>query len=209
MHKGSLMAAAALLGFATAGAALAQGLDASEVNRDIIEFQEPQGYDVQVRAGVGGFLGGVGELTGVGPVWGVQVEVDPANIMGLELAYEGSRTPITDERVADGEAIWRNGLSGAAKLFAPGFETWRPFAGAGLGFAYLNPSDGAEDLYQNDFVAEIPVMLGIELNTPGGFTAGLRGTYRFTLGEEVADLAAAGSPGGGLLSAAATLGGRF
>ena len=169
-------------------------------------------YTVNLNAGVGGYLGGLSDFTGVGPVWGVNVDGDVTRGIGWELAYNGARTPITDARIPDGEAAWRHGLNGMAKLFAPGMETLRPFAGVGLGAGYINPSTGAERLYRNDWVTEIPVAAGVELAPANaGFTAGLRATYRFQAGEEFAQRAAAPgqNPEGGLLSAALSVGGKF
>jgi hypothetical protein len=178
--------------------------------------EETGKYTVNLNAGVGGYLGELSDFTGVGPVWGVDVNGDATRGIGWEVGYNGARTPLTDGRIGDGEAAWRHGVNGMAKLFAPGMETIRPFAGVGLGAAYINPSEDAEGPFQNDWVTEIPVAAGVEL-TPGnaGFSAGLRATYRFQAGEEFAKDAAqrvspgADSPEGGLLSAALTFGGKF
>jgi hypothetical protein len=174
--------------------------------------EEAEKYTVNLNAGVGGYLGGLSDFTGVGPVWGVDVDGNATRGIGWEVGYNGARTPLTDSRIGDGEAAWRHGVNGMAKLFAPGMETLRPFAGVGLGAAYINPSEEAEQLYESDWVTEIPVAAGVEL-TPrnAAFSAGLRATYRFQAGEEFAAGAAAGgdNPEGGLLSAALTFGGKF
>ena len=170
-------------------------------------------YTVNLNAGVGGYLGGLSDFTGVGPVWGVNVDGDATRGIGWELAYNGARTPLTFG-VPNGEAAWRHGVNAMAKLFAPGMEVLRPFAGVGLGAGYIDPSDGAErlKLYQKDWVTEIPVAAGVELAPANaGFSAGLRATYRFQAGEEFARPAAAPgqNPEGGLLSAALNIGGKF
>ena len=194
-------------------AAPAMAADATEVK--LGEYLEPaedtSQYHVNLNLGVGGYLGQLSDFTGVGPVWGVNVDGNLTRGIGWELAYNGARTPLTDPRLpATGEAAWRHGVSAMAKVYAPRMETIRPFAGIGLGAAYINITDNAEPRFQNDYVAEIPLGAGVELNTGAGISAGLRAMYRFQAGEEFAENAVTGeSPEGGLLSAGLTLGGSF
>jgi hypothetical protein len=199
-----LLAAPAIAADDAGGAKLGSYLSAPE---------NPGQYTVNLNAGVGGYLGGLSDFTGVGPVWGVNVDGDVTRGIGWEVGYNGARTPITAPAIIpDGEAAWRHGLNAMAKLFAPGMETIRPFGGVGLGAAYINPSDGAETFYENDWVTEIPVALGVELGSNAGISAGLRATYRFQAGEEFAQRAVRlgeNNPEGGLFSTALTFGGRF
>ena len=194
-------------------AAPAMAADATEVK--LGEYLEPaedtSQYHVNLNLGVGGYLGQLSDFTGVGPVWGVNVDGNLTRGIGWELAYNGARTPLPDPSLpATGEAAWRHGVSAMAKVYAPRMETIRPFAGIGLGAAYINITDNAEPRFQNDYVAEIPLGAGVELNTGAGISAGLRAMYRFQAGEEFAENAVTGeSPEGGLLSAGLTLGGSF
>lgn len=199
------------LGFAAAPAIAA---DATEVR--VGEYLEPaedrSKYQASLNVGVGGYLGQLSDFTGVGPVWALNVEGDLTRGIGWEIGYNGARTPLTHALIPENEAAWRHGLSGMAKLFAPGMETLRPFAGIGLGAGYINVSENAEDVFRNDFIAEIPVALGLEFDTAAGISAGLRTTYRFQAGEEFAkNVVPAGSesPEGGQISAGLTVGGSF
>jgi hypothetical protein len=194
-------------------AAPAMAADAADVK--LGEYLEPADdvsqYQASVNVGIGGYLGQLSDFTGVGPVWGVNVDGNLTRGIGWEAGYNGARTPLTDPSLpATGEAAWRHGVSGMAKLFAPGMQTIRPFAGVGLGVAYINVTDNAEPQFQNDYVAEIPVAAGVELDTGAGISAGLRAMYRFQAGEEFAQNAVSSeSPEGGLLSAGLSVGGSF
>lgn len=190
----------------------AMATDATDIDIDrMSENTEGIGeYDVAVQGGAAGYLGGLSDYTGVGPVWGVRVDGDLSRGFGWEVGYTGARTPLTDGRIEDGNAIWKNGVSTMAKVYVPNGMQLRPFAGVGLGGSYLNVSEGAEGLYQNDFVAELPVAAGLEFRSENGFNAGLRAQYNFMAGEEFAAPAAPGeSPEGGLLSGQLSVGGRF
>jgi opacity protein-like surface antigen len=196
-------------------AAPAIAADATDVK--LGEYLEPANaskYQVSLNLGLGGYLGQLSDYTNVGPVWGVNVDGNLTRGIGWELGYNGARNPLTDPRpgatLPTGEAAWRHGLTAMAKIYAPRMETIRPFAGIGLGAAYINVTDKAEGEFQNDYIAELPVGAGVELNTASGISAGVRALYRFQAGEEFAPHTAGGqSPEGGLLSAAFTLGGSF
>ena len=209
-----IVAAAAAAAALLAGPAFAQKVDATEVDprRMTQQLEEPTNFDVAAQAGVGTFVGGgaLSDDTGVGPVWGVKVAGPLARAFGWEIGYEGSRNPVVDDTGGDSTGLWRHGLSGMAKVYAPMSDenSFRPFAGAGIGGSYVNPGNAAEDQFQSDFVAEIPVGVGVEFASEGGFTAGLRGTYRFLMGQDIAE--PSGDTGGGaLLGGSLTVGGEF
>lgn len=204
-----LWMSAAIAAAMFAAPAFAQ-VDATDV--DGSRYAEPSermgNFDVNLMAGAGTYLGGLSDHLGLGPTWGVRLDGPLTQGIGWELGYTGSRNPFTDERVEEGSAAWRNGINGMAKIYAPS-QTFRPFAGVGIGASYINIGEGAEDVYNNDFVTEVPVAAGVEFVSQNGFNAGLRAGYSFMAGEELADNAEAGSPGGGLLSGNLTVGGRF
>jgi opacity protein-like surface antigen len=86
----------------------------------------------------------------------------------------------------------------------------RPYVGVGAGVSYLNATSGAERLYRNDFVTEVPLAAGLDYNFGKGIFAGARASYRLLFGEEFADAATpTGDSSGNLLNIAATVGGRF
>lgn len=192
-------------------AALAAATVALALPADAASKQHGRQGDVNVIAG-GGFGDYTGELsnyTQAGPTWGLTVNVQPWNILGYEIAYDGSRNLVDDDRLSQSPALTRHGMSGMLKLAPPFIEKIRPFVGVGIGASMVNVSeDKAGGLYENDFVEEIPLAAGIEFNS-GALTAGFRTTYRFLIDESFADPASTGNPEGGFLNAQLNLGARF
>ncbi len=192
----SWMSGIAVMAFCTAGSAFA-AVDASEVGRGVKyeEHQVPVGVDV--RGGVGGFTGNSGDLTKPGAL--------------VEAGYEGQRLPIDDGRVGNGEAMWRHNLGILAKAGAPLLKAkLYPYVGAGFGLSYLNASEGAENLYNNDFIGEVPLAAGVDYRFTRSVFAGARATYRALIGTSFAnDATPAGDTTGGLVNFNLTLGGSF
>jgi hypothetical protein len=201
---GSLAATALLF----AGPALAQ-IEAQEVGERVDlgqDEQMPAGLDV--RVGLGSMTGDLAADTGTGPLLGISATAQPSPLFGVEMGYEGQRFPIDDILVGDGEGIYRHNVGLLAKAGPLLAEHWRPFVGAGFGLSLINPSEGAEFLYDNDFTEEIPFAAGLEFNI-GAISAGARATYRVMLGESFADDASPGESNGDLFDASLTVGGRF
>ncbi len=165
---------------------------------------------VFLEGGVGGYTGDLNDYSAAGPLWGVTVNLQPFNMLGVEVGYDGMRNEITDERLGDNSPmLTRHGLSGLVKLAPPIIEKVRPFVGVGLGASYVSISGEDLGLYRNDIMEEVPLMTGIEFNS-GAFQAGVRLGYRLLLDEGFADNAQpVGNPEGGLLEGAATIGARF
>jgi hypothetical protein len=194
MRSGIAVATATIL-------ALAGAVEARE--------EDHQGdVNIFLRGGVGDFTGDLTEVTNAGATWGLTVNVQPWNVLGYEVTYDGSRNIIDDSDLADEAALTRHGLAGMLKLAPPFIEKVRPFVGVGLGASIVRVGEEAEGRYKNDLMEEVPLAAGLEFNT-GGLTAGLRGTYRWLLDESFANPTVEGNPQGGYLDAAVTLGGRF
>ena len=164
--------------------------------------------NVFLRGGVGNFTGELAAVTGAGPTWGVTLNVQPWNILGYEITYDGSRNLVDDARLVNQPAVTRHGVAGMLKLAPPLIEAVRPFVGFGLGATMVMVSKDAGGLYKNDLLEEVPVTAGLEFNT-GAVTAGLRASYRLLIGESFADPSTIGNLEGGYLDAALTLGARF
>ncbi len=210
MKTRSGMGGIALVVLCTAGSALA-AVDASRVANDINFDQRSTPVGLDVRLGVGGFTGEAGELTKAGPLLGITAGAQPWDFIGVEAGVESQRLAIDDSRVGSGEAMWRHNLGVLAKA-GPLLlnQKMRPYVGAGAGVSYLNASSGAEGLYRNDFITEVPVAAGLDYRFNQGFFAGARASYRFMFGEEFANAASADlDTSGGLLNFAVTAGGRF
>jgi opacity protein-like surface antigen len=199
---GSLAAAALLL----AGPALA--VEAERVDEKLNFDAEKTKVGLDVRLGLGSMTGEVGEQTGTGPLLGIAAGAQPWRALGIEVGYEGQRLPIDESIVGDGEALYRHNLGLMAKAGPLLNEKWRPFVGAGVGLSYLNVTEGAEALYDNDIVSEVPLAAGLDYNF-GNIFAGARATYRLMYGESFANDASIGEAEGNLFNASITLGGRF
>jgi hypothetical protein len=134
-----------------------------------------------VGGGLNNYTGDLGDITAAGGSFGVTVSSQPLNLVGVEVGYEGSRNPFEDIN----GALWRHNLGALAKV-GPTLganDNLRPFVGAGLGLSVLNPNNEAETFIDGDFVAEVPVALGLDYKF-GGLTAGGRATYRILAGED-------------------------
>lgn len=164
--------------------------------------------NLMLKGGIGDYTGELSNHTSAGPSWGVVFNVQPWNVLGYEIAYDGSRNLVDDERVSQTPAITRHGLSGLVKVAPPFIQRVKPFVGAGIGASLVRVSEHDEQLYQGELMQEVPIAAGIEFNT-GQVTAGLRGTYRWLVDESFASGAAAGNPQGGFFDAGLTVGGRF
>ncbi|MCP3101071.1 porin family protein [Myxococcus sp. K15C18031901] len=165
---------------------------------------------LDVRLGLGGLTGSLGDDTKVGPLLGIVAEVTPWKYLGFEAGYEIQRNGIDSSRVGDeGEGLWRNGLGVLAKVGPYVEERWRPFVGVGFGVNYFNPSDGADNVYRNDWTTDVPLAAGVEYRF-GHLYAGARATYHLIGGENIVD-----RPGtderahGGVLNGNISVGGRF
>lgn len=166
--------------------------------------------DLRVQAG-GGIhtLGGdLADVAGIGPAWGVTVGSGGSRMIDAEVGYSGSRLPLTDSRFESGESLWRHGGSALLKVSPLELGAFHPFVGAGVGVSHIRPTDGAKSLYRSDFVTEVPLAAGVDVDA-GRVTAGLRGTMTPMFGEEFADDAGRAGQDATLMGATLTVGGKF
>jgi hypothetical protein len=200
---GSLVAATLLC----ASPALAQ-IEATEVGEKLNLDEQQARVGLDVRLGLGGLTGDLGDETGTGPLLGIAAGAQLWPALGIEMGYEGQRLPIDNRLVGDGEALYRHNVGFLAKAGPLLQEHWRPFVGAGVGLSYINPTDGAEILFDNDIAGELPLAAGLDYNF-GNIFAGARASYRVLFGEGFADDAFPNANDGNLFNASLTLGGRF
>lgn len=198
------MRAILLIGLLLGAAASAQE---EEGVWDDLEPRRAAKYEVSLLGGIGGFTGELSALTDVGPVFGVQVDAELLAPLRAELAYSSFVFPITDTRFID-QSIWGHGASASAKLSLPYSRSVSPFVAVGLGATWADPTAEAESAYESDLLIEVPASLGIEFKTDF-LEAGIRGTWRGLLRQELADDELLGQPGGGVLSATLSLGVRL
>ncbi len=208
--KRSWMGGFALVALCTAGSAFA-AIDASRVGEEINynEARTPVGVDV--RVGVGGLTGDSGARTAPGPLLGITAGAQPWRLVGVEAGIEGQRLPIDDVRVGDEQALYRYNVGVLAKAGPLVLDDkLRPYVGAGVGVSYINATDGAESVYNNDIIQEVPLAAGLDYRFTPSIYAGARATYRVLFGEEFADTADVdGDTSGNLLNFGLMVGGRF
>lgn len=209
----SWMGGIAVVALCTAGSAFA-AIDAADVG-DRLNFNPDQTrVGLDVRLGLGGLTGELGERTAPGPLLGITAGAQPWRLIGVEAGVEAQRLPIDDNRVVDGEAMYRYNLGVLAKAGPLVMQDkLRPYVGAGVGVSYLNATDGADIFYNNDFIAEVPLAAGLDYRFTNNVFAGARASYRMLVGDEFADVAGVTdtgeNPDGNLLNFALTVGGRF
>ena len=209
----SWMGGIAMVALCTAGSAFA-AIDAADVGNRLNFNPEQTRVGLDVRLGLGGLTGELGERTAPGPLLGITAGAQPWRLIGVEAGVEGQRLPIDDARVTDGEALYRYNLGVLAKAGPLVMQDkLRPYVGAGVGVSYLNATDGADIFYNNDFVAEVPLAAGLDYRFTNNIFAGARASYRVLVGDEFADVAGVTdtgeNPEGNLLNFALTVGGRF
>ncbi|WP_375767318.1 porin family protein [Archangium gephyra] len=211
----SWMGGIAVVALCTAGSAFA-AIDAADVGNRLDFNPDQTKVGLDVRLGVGGLTGDLGARTAPGPLLGITAGAQPWRLIGLEAGVEGQRLPIDDARVGDNQALYRYNLGVLAKAGPLVMQDkLRPYVGAGIGVSYLNVTDDAEALYQNDILAEVPLAAGVDYRFTDNIFAGARASYRILAGDEFADAANVTlNPGednadGNLLNFALTVGGRF
>jgi opacity protein-like surface antigen len=211
MKVRSWMGGIAVVAFCAAGSAFAS-IDASRVDEKINFNPDQTKVGVDVRLGVGGFTGDLGDRTTPGPLLGITAGAQPWRNLGIEGGVEGQRLGIDDVRVGDGEGMYRFNVGVLAKAGPLVLnDTIRPYVGAGVGLSYLNASEGAEAVYDNDLLAEVPLAAGVDYRFTPSIFAGARATYRVLAGDEFADdaIATEDNPDGNLLNFGLMVGGRF
>ncbi|HEX5746027.1 MAG TPA: outer membrane beta-barrel protein [Archangium sp.] len=211
----SWMGGIAMVTLCTAGSALA-AVEASDVGERLNFNPDQTKVGLDVRLGVGGLTGDLGARTAPGPLIGITAGAQPWQLLGVEAGVEGQRLPIDDDRVGDNQAMYRYNLGVLAKAGPLVLQQkLRPYVGAGVGVSYLNATDGADAIYENDILAEVPLAAGLDYRFTDNVFAGARASYRILVGDEFADTAsvtlnpADDNPDGNLLNFALTVGGRF
>ncbi|CAM4312103.1 hypothetical protein G4177_16710 [Corallococcus sp. ZKHCc1 1396] len=207
MRQLSKMAGVVVVGVCIAGPAFA--VDATQVGRKIGFNEQEVEAGLDVRVGLGGFTGDLGDETGIGPLFGITAVAQPAPLVGVEVGYEGQSVPIDDARVSGGNHIWRNNGTILGKVGPVLENNLHPFVGIGLGLSYLDSSSGSEPVYSNDWQTEFPMTAGIDYRL-GNLFAGVRGTYRLVGGEELVTVPGTSDDAkGSLFNGNITVGGRF
>ena len=184
-------------------------VDATEISAPGSMSGERPDLTVALTVGLEGYtshLGGV-MMNGVG--YGIRVGGRFWENVGLELEYSGTRSGVEREWAPEnGAAVSRN----AVDLVATGGRTFdsglRPYGGIGFGLGRFSPNGFAEATFNGDWYTEVPLVAGLDYQV-GPVYAGLRGTWRFLMGEEFANEARGIDATGNMLGVSLNVGGRF
>ncbi|HZI02924.1 MAG TPA: hypothetical protein VEZ71_02820, partial [Archangium sp.] len=129
----SWMGGISVVALCTAGSAFA-AIDAADVGDRLNFNPEQTRVGLDVRLGLGGLTGDLGERTAPGPLLGITAGAQPWRLIGVEAGVEAQRLPIDDARVVEGEAMYRYNLGVLAKAGPLVMrDKLRPYVGAGVG----------------------------------------------------------------------------
>jgi len=184
-------------------------VDASEVHSPGNGMGARPDLTVALTVGLEGFTSHLGGVMMNGVSYGVRVGGRFWENVGLELEYSGTRAGVErDWAPQNGAAVYRNALDAVVtggRTFESGL---RPYGGLGFGVGRFNPNGFAEETFNGDWFTEVPLVAGIDYQF-GPLSAGLRGTWRFLIGEEFANEARGIDATGNMLGVALNLGGQF
>ena len=158
--------------------------------------KDAKGITVGAVGGVEGYSGSLAPRINAGPSWGVNVDLQPTRVLGLELGYSGATNKITDP-AATGARIIRNGANANLKVsLAP--TRVEPYVFGGIGVSRADIRSGGKDAsagaYRDDTFGMVPVGAGLNLRA-GKFTAGLRTSYNFLFNKDFTPATPANSLG--------------
>jgi hypothetical protein len=147
-----------------------------------------RGLTVTVGGGIEGYTGGLAPEINPGPAYGVQAEIRPSRVLGLELGYNGAVNEL-DSRVAplggtDGPDLVRNGGQAALTVGLTAAPL-QPYILGGIGFSDYNFRGAASSFgaFSDDTVGNVPVGVGLRTHV-GSFTADLRANYNFLFDQD-------------------------
>jgi hypothetical protein len=147
-----------------------------------------RGLTVTVGGGIEGYTGALAPEINPGPGYGVQAEIRPSKVLGLELGYSGAVNEL-DSRVAplggsDGPDLVRNGGQAAVTVGLTAAPV-QPYLLGGIGFSDYNFRGAGSALagFKDDTVGNVPVGVGLRTHI-GSFTADLRANYNFLFDQD-------------------------
>ena len=189
-------------------------VDASEVKNPLTKTRGSQTPKPQVTvtldAGLATYLGGLGDVFMISTSYGGRLGARFWENIGLDLEYSGTRAGVESQFApVNNSVVYRN----AGDLVLTGgraFESGvRPYGGIGFGVGWFNPNDQAEiDGFTSDMFWEMPLVAGVDYQA-GWLYGGLRASWRWLFGEEVASQVRGENTEGSLLGLSLNVGGRF
>lgn len=164
---------------------------------------------VAIDGGFDTFTGDLGSVMMGGVGYGIRVGARVWQSVGLDVEYSGSRNGVQREWAPEnGAAVSRHALD----LVLTGGKTFdsgvRPYAGLGFGVGRFAPNSYAQASFDGDWFTEVPLVAGVDYQV-GPVFAGVRGDWRFLMGEEFADDLRGREIHGSMLGLSLNVGGRF
>jgi hypothetical protein len=161
---------------------------------------------------VEGYTGALAPELNPGPAYGVQADIRPSKVFGIELGYTGAVNNLDSSMgiggASSGPDLVRNGGQ-AALTFGLGAAPIQPYVLGGVGVSNYNfrGSTVATGL-RDDTVGNVPVGAGLRTHV-GDFTADLRANYNFLFSQDFAPAVSDGLNSNGRYSGTLNSGGTF
>lgn len=171
-----------------------------------------RGLTVTAGGGVEGYTGALAPELNPGLAYGVQADIRPSKVFGIELGYTGAVNNLDPKRgvggASSGPDLVRNGGQ-AALTFGLGAAPIQPYVLGGIGVSDYNfrGSTAATGL-RDDTVGNVPVGAGLRTHV-GDFTADLRANYNFLFSQDFAPGVSEGLNENGRYSGTLNIGGTF
>lgn len=154
----------------------------------------PGGFSITGGGGVDDFAqSGMRGLTKIGGGWNVRATIGTKEYVALEGSYIGSaqtiESPLNEGGFNSNATLVGNGAQLAIRFNATRNIMAQPFLYGGAAWRHYNVTNRDSNFIQaginnNDNVAEFPVGIGVSGHW-GGFTADVRGEYRFVVDENL------------------------
>jgi len=183
--------------------------DATEVRAPGGSRQYRPDLVVAIDGGYDTFTGDLGGMMMGGVGYGIRVGARVWQSVGLDVEYSGSRNGVQREWAPEnGAAVSRHALD----LILTGGKTFdsgvRPYAGLGFGVGRFAPNSFARASFDGDWFTEVPIVAGVDYQV-GPVFAGVRGDWRFLMGEEFAEATRGREVHGSMLGFSLNVGGQF
>lgn len=131
-----------------------------------------RGVSVLAGAGVEGYSGSLAPQVRPGPAWGVNVDLRPSKVFGIELGYSGATNELGyGGGIARGADVIRNGGRALATLGLTAAPV-QPYLAAGVGVDRYNVRGGTA-AFRDDTAGSIPLGVGLRTHIRN-FTADAR-----------------------------------
>jgi len=146
-----------------------------------------RGVTVQLNGGVEGYTGDVNRSVKPGPSYGVNLDLRPSKVLGIELGYTGAVNEFRNTGDVNGADIVRNGGQALLTL-GLGAAPVQPYILGGVGVHRYNVRGTNVLGFKDDTNGAIPVGAGLRTHI-GHFTADARLDYNFIFSQDFAPTA--------------------